>query len=235
MSLTKLNAVQRGYLIVWLKKTFPNHEKLLHIIDLKKTTDKKKFELLESHIPRHKQTYMTNMKRITHMTHTIVNLLRANTCVPKNILDIGCADGGIVEQVALHYGTRANGCDTRNICTANINFSLITNKLPYMSCSMDLILCIHVLHHMKKLRSWIKEILRVLKPDGCLLIREHDGDNGILSAVHEFYRIAGNESAMYEKYYTASQFDKMLTIPRIYITPNIDNIPLRQYWALYKK
>ena len=57
--------------------------------------------------------------------------------------------------------------------------------------SFDFISCILMLHHVKDLDKIIKEIKRLLKPDGILLIIEHnnydDYDNMTLDILHMFY------------------------------------------------
>jgi SAM-dependent methyltransferase len=48
-------------------------------------------------------------------------------------------------------------------------------RLPVASASIDLVICNHALEHFKELETALKEIARVLKPDGRLYIAVPDG------------------------------------------------------------
>jgi SAM-dependent methyltransferase len=45
-------------------------------------------------------------------------------------------------------------------------------KLPFDSGAFDAVVCLHVLHHLERPRRAIEEFIRVLRPDGLLLIAE---------------------------------------------------------------
>ena len=51
---------------------------------------------------------------------------------------------------------------------------IINNKLKYDDNTFDLITCIYTLHHVEKLELFLKEINRVLKKNGHLILIEHD-------------------------------------------------------------
>jgi ubiquinone/menaquinone biosynthesis C-methylase UbiE len=71
------------------------------------------------------------------------------------------------------------------------------NKLNYEDNSFDVITCILTLHHVEKLELFIKEIYRILKNDGILILIEHcvynDNDRIIINIQHTLY------SALYDK------------------------------------
>lgn len=71
------------------------------------------------------------------------------------------------------------------------------NKLNYPDNSFDVITCILTLHHVEKLDSFIKEIYRILKNNGILILIEHcvykDDDRIIINIQHMLY------SALYDK------------------------------------
>jgi ubiquinone/menaquinone biosynthesis C-methylase UbiE len=73
----------------------------------------------------------------------------------------------------------------------NFKFILENGKLDYPDNSFDFISCLLMLHHVNDLEFLIKEIKRILKPNGILLIIEHDChddyDKLILNILHTFY------------------------------------------------
>ena len=48
------------------------------------------------------------------------------------------------------------------------------NKLPYEDNTFDVISILHTLHHIEDRNNMLNEIKRVLRPDGVLIVREHD-------------------------------------------------------------
>ena len=51
---------------------------------------------------------------------------------------------------------------------------LYSHKLPYQDKQFNLITCFMVLHHVDHVKETLKEFYRILKPNGILIIREHD-------------------------------------------------------------
>jgi ubiquinone/menaquinone biosynthesis C-methylase UbiE len=66
-------------------------------------------------------------------------------------------------------------------------------EIPYPDSSMDLISCIHVLHHVDKLRETVSEITRLLKPESYLMIVEHDVKTSLDALMADI------EHALYER------------------------------------
>ena len=56
----------------------------------------------------------------------------------------------------------------------NITYTLLDEKLPYPDNSFNSISCLQVLHHLEFMENYIKEFNRILKPNGILIVREHD-------------------------------------------------------------
>jgi ubiquinone/menaquinone biosynthesis C-methylase UbiE len=143
---------------------------------------------------------------------------------PTCYLDIGCFDGGITQSIAKYFNLnhlQTHGVDiadygghltaaeskvsdppslnTQSNKSAKIIFSLYDGKkLPYSDNSFDLITCLMVLHHIPKdnLDALISEIYRVMKPNGVLILREHDVNNAaeilLLDMMHDFYDYVWN-------------------------------------------
>jgi ubiquinone/menaquinone biosynthesis C-methylase UbiE len=71
------------------------------------------------------------------------------------------------------------------------------NKLNYSDNNFDIITCVLTLHHINKLEDFLKEIYRVLKDNGILILIEHcvykDNDRIIINIQHMLF------SALYDK------------------------------------
>jgi len=115
---------------------------------------------------------------ITKITNTNVNNFK--------YLDVGCGNGDKTKKLAKElklkkynvYGTDiANwGPYQQTKIKYGFNFKLIgkNGELNYNDNSFDLISCFTMLHHVDKLDYLISEMKRILKPNGLLLIIEHD-------------------------------------------------------------
>jgi ubiquinone/menaquinone biosynthesis C-methylase UbiE len=142
-------------------------------------------------------------------------------------LDIGCGDGNKTKL----FGTCLNidqsnlyGCDIttwgpyKSTKDFGFNFSLIENgKLNYDDSMFDIITAILTLHHVEKLGDFLAEIYRVLKPNGVLILIEHniydDVERMIVDVQHLFFgafvdnnlEFAKNE--MYTKCYNQMEWE----------------------------
>ena len=141
--------------------------------------------------------------------YVVLNLKKINQEKNLNInfekikyIDIGCGSGNKTNKFAQELRL-----DYKNVYGADIstwgpynqkeylhkfNFVQISNdKIDLDSNSVDFITCILMLHHVKNLEFLLKEIKRILKPGGILLLIEHnnydDNDNLILDTLHMLY------------------------------------------------
>lgn len=120
---------------------------------------------------------------------------------PTCYLDIGCFDGGITHAISNYFNLhklQTHGVDIKSYSEAdgysNITFSQYDGKtLPYSDNSFDLITCLMVLHHVpeENLKTLMSEINRVMKPNGFIILREHDvnkdNERSMLDVMHHFY------------------------------------------------
>jgi SAM-dependent methyltransferase len=120
---------------------------------------------------------------------------------PTCYLDVGCFDGSISSSIAKYFNLnklQAHGVDIKSYDNAggysNITFSQYDGRiLPYSNKSFDLITCLMVLHHIpdNNLNILMSEINRVMKPNGVVIIREHDVSKDVertsLDVMHHFY------------------------------------------------
>jgi len=105
-------------------------------------------------------------------------------------LDVGCAEGSITSALGAALNLREeniHGCDVRDVPPIGAKFSFKTieadGSLPYQDRSFDFVTLLMVLHHVSDAEFLLKEIKRVLKPNGILLLREHDCDSELLAKV----------------------------------------------------
>jgi len=97
---------------------------------------------------------------------------------PKSVLDIGCAKGYLVKSF-LDLGINAYGVD---ISAYAINNSLPEvrsrlklcdieqEKLPFNDDSFDVVIMSEVIEHLREIKFAMKEIKRVLKPEGIIYL-----------------------------------------------------------------
>jgi ubiquinone/menaquinone biosynthesis C-methylase UbiE len=150
-------------------------------------------------------------------TYAIQNLslLYLNNFKPNNIeqndlkyLDIGCGSGKKTLLFSKYLNISINNINGTDIKTwgpyqknkKNLPFVfkyIENNKLNYQNNTFDIITCILTLHHVEELEIFIKEIYRILKKDGILILIEHcvytDNDRIIINIQHMLY------SALYDK------------------------------------
>ena len=130
---------------------------------------------------------------------------------PTCYLDIGCFDGSITKSIAKHFKLhklQTHGVDILNYSLDmnqpnyynDITFTQYDGKiLPYSDNSFDLITCLMMLHHINQenLCILLSEINRVMKPNGIVILREHNvtnvNDGHSLDIMHNFYDYVWND------------------------------------------
>jgi len=141
-------------------------------------------------------------------------------------LDIGCGDGKKTQLFSKLFGIHHNNVYGTDIemwgpyaqvdTNYSFKFKLINNnKLNYRDNNFDVISCFLTLHHVENLSSILKEIKRILKPNGILIVIEHDVQNDydhlLLNILHSIYthvvdnnhntKPAKPNNHLHEKYY----------------------------------
>jgi ubiquinone/menaquinone biosynthesis C-methylase UbiE len=90
-------------------------------------------------------------------------------------LDIGSGKGKILEEIAREYSLRPFACDYtstlmktsgQRVDVANLNIE----PLPYPDSQFALITCIETIEHLEHYRETVREMFRVLRPGGFVVI-----------------------------------------------------------------
>lgn len=114
---------------------------------------------------------------------------------PKTILDVGCASGWFLSEVAKVYKqSKCTGIDVYDDAIAYgrkkyKKLELVKgdgHKIPFNKASFDFIICNEVLEHVENPEKVLLEIKRVLKPNGVAVI-EMDSGNFLFRAVWHWW------------------------------------------------
>lgn len=116
--------------------------------------------------------------RATNRANLLIRML-PQEFIPETMLDIGVGDGSITSAIQRHYDLPKDKVFGTDIVTPreepSFTFNLVDGSdLPFNDNSFDLITANMVLHHVDDLDRLLQEIRRVLRPNGYLVISEHD-------------------------------------------------------------
>jgi ubiquinone/menaquinone biosynthesis C-methylase UbiE len=144
-------------------------------------------------------------------------------------LDYGCGDCKIAKILAkkLGPGWTAHGADVKEWITkfnrpSDVKFEYIVDgKIAFPDKKFNLVSANMVLHHVPELDVALKELVRVMKPGGYLILREHDAlspiDYALIDLEHMLYSICIHKMTLdefrknyYGKYYDKMEWDIML-------------------------
>jgi len=94
---------------------------------------------------------------------------------PARILDIGSGNGSLIKKISTTIDCETYACD----CTSNLMkledqvvdiVDLNSDLLPYADDFFDVVLCTEVIEHLENFRSLVREIYRVLKNHGVVIL-----------------------------------------------------------------
>ncbi|MEI8067724.1 MAG: class I SAM-dependent methyltransferase [Candidatus Shapirobacteria bacterium] len=106
----------------------------------------------------------------------MANIIKGLKPVNKNILDIGCHDGTFLSKLPRNnnfFGIEASEKAYKLSLKKNIKvikFFFNDNKLPYKGNLFDIVIAGEIIEHIYDTDQFLKEIRRILKPNGYLLI-----------------------------------------------------------------
>lgn len=140
----------------------------------------------------------------------IRNLLPFNT---KKYLDFGGSDGSNAAMIGYELGLKKSDIwviDQEEWIGVKINprkdvtFKNTDYLKKIKDNTFDLITCFHVLHHIPNIEETVKELKRIIKPGGTILISEHDCHDDefakLLDIEHEIFDIVINKSVTYDEF-----------------------------------
>lgn len=136
----------------------------------------------------------------------------------KILLDVSCGEGRLVE-LANAMGLTAIGLDismTALIKARKDRFSSFVNgdgeNLPFESCSVDYVTSVGSLEHYIEPAKGVREIARVLKPDGraCLLLPNAFGLLGNIPYVAKYGEVFDDGQPL-QRYATRKTWEKMIS------------------------
>jgi SAM-dependent methyltransferase len=95
--------------------------------------------------------------------------------VSGRYLDIGAGHGKLIRLLSREFNLEARACDyTSNLIRVpEIKVDVVdlnAEKLPYADATFDLITCTEVIEHVENYRETFREIFRILKPCGTLIV-----------------------------------------------------------------
>lgn len=114
------------------------------------------------------------------------------------VLDFGCGPGTfsiILSSICAEVYSIDISKEFINTCKANIQAENITNvfpsvitsdKLDFEDASFDVIMMVDVIHHLDDIDFRMKEVFRLLKPNGKLLVFEPNKLNPLMFLMHYF-------------------------------------------------
>ncbi|CAL6018435.1 Methyltransferase_domain-containing protein [Hexamita inflata] len=142
---------------------------------LKVETDVEKYHFLKECCPK---MFEQRKELRTGQLERMLKLVRLNGTRFNSLLDIGCADGQLTEQTANLLQTpiqNVYGVDIRSFGEKEFTFlqcDFETEKIPLPNDFVEAAIVTQVLHHVHGWKNLLKEIQRVLKPNGILIVRE---------------------------------------------------------------
>lgn len=155
--------------------------------------------------PDYYQTGVRNnlFQRLWHIWkwHSMENLFKGLNTKPLKILDIGCASGYLTSQIAAFFPTaEVFGVDSYKKAIEygqrlypNIKFKVAdAHKLPFNNQTFDLVSCIETLEHLEAPEGAIREMQRLLKKDGKVLIGQ-DTDNLAFKIIWQIWTKSGGK------------------------------------------
>jgi len=104
----------------------------------------------------------------------ILDVLRKNAAAGSKVLEIGCGTGNVISYLSQN-GYVGTGCELHNeaICQSWPGCTIIqgnATELPFQNAAFDVVALLDVLEHFENETPVISEALRVLAPNGFLLL-----------------------------------------------------------------
>lgn len=152
-------------------------------------------QLLRSLSKPHPIAQSRNNKR----ANVIASELKHLNVVPTKIIDIGAGDGGVAVELAKLYGNSnivaADISDWAGVQNTNKDLNYITIKydeVPADSDEFNVVTILQAMHHFVNLPAMLREVARICKSGGALIIREHNCANASIEDASHIEHMAYN-------------------------------------------
>lgn len=212
----------------------------------------RKFYLTFSDSAENKSTMASHAKtRIQRRVDQLVSLLDGEK--PKNLLDVGYGDGAITDLLARTLKMPKGKVFGAEIIKPAVvpssleHISFDGKKLPLEPDQIDLTLLLSVLHHVEDFESLLKDIFRVTRPGGRVLVRDFDAfteDLKLFNLTMDFlyYRVFADEPDVPNPghFFSASRwvriFKKIGFVPdKIDHPESLEVNPYKPFYAIFHK
>jgi ubiquinone/menaquinone biosynthesis C-methylase UbiE len=91
----------------------------------------------------------------------------------SRVLDVGCGSGFIAHHLSALLGARVSGIDVRKGVDAPIDYAAFDgSRFPAPDDSFDAVLLCYVLHHAQDQAAFLREVRRVLRDGGLVVVYE---------------------------------------------------------------
>ena len=262
------SSIQDKMILIYLLLTF-YPTKFDDIIPLLKT-DLSNNDIVEGFVKKYnlEAKAFENPRKINDIMHIIIK--KTKHCNKQQykfpidtLLDVGCGDGSIMYKLRdAGLVKRVMGIEietwsqiSRDSSKNNPDINIINDKAPIFPIadgSIDMITCFYSLHHFTELDRMMKEIARVCKKGGFVLIQEHDiwTRNQALIVdfvhiIHEYNRTHQfpKRDTYFSRYYNYWAWDKIFAengFEYVYASHELSLIPhninhLMKFYGFYQK
>ncbi|MFX1252638.1 MAG: class I SAM-dependent methyltransferase [Promethearchaeota archaeon] len=159
-------------------------------------TIKDAYDAERKHLPKDRSIYGQSSFYFTY--HIAIELLKQKVDPGKKILDIGCS-GGLIRKYLLEEGVdleyygldlifEALRSNKRHHIDVKL-FNASATELPFQDETFEYIISCETLEHIPDTITTLKEIFRVLKPQGRVVLSVPNYGNPALAAIAKFYRV----------------------------------------------
>jgi SAM-dependent methyltransferase len=193
-----------------------NYSKILDRILTQKLSDDKIYSMIHTKYPNKVAEPLgcdLDIRRAQLYGHILLQLPNKI----RNYLDFGCVDCRLTTLLGKELGLKSDFIHgvhnlewgfTESKHKDRYQISMIPNeesKLPFKIQSFDLISCFMVLHHVKDLTRCLINLHRMLRPNGYLIIRDHDASDNLdymLADIEHVSSVSKDSKIDYKSYHT---------------------------------